>query len=287
MRGIGKGQTIALIVPPEVSRLVQADLSTGRGVLPENQPLLQSGQGDENLRDVASWLLLNGMRSERTQANMLLCQNTGNVWKKRAYRELLKLDSATILAGGVKMSQFSTMLFAWKEGTDSKVLNTIPDAGSLEKTLRSRVADLRRLGVLTVQADLDEIERIISTGLGTATSSMDQINITLEGEQVQEQEQEQVLFSFEMASYILLRLDQSMTCQCCRAEQPTNVSVSLFSGTGAGTGDRDGGSERGSARRSGPTSPGLQPRRRGAEAIPLRIHSPDSSRRQARIPPLL
>ena len=135
------------------------------------------------------------MRSELTQANMLICQNTGNVWKKRAYRELLKLDSAAILAGGAKMSQFSSMLYAWKEGTDSKVPNTIPDAGSLERSLRGRVADLKAIGVLSVQTDLDEIERIISSGLGgTAGSGTNgtEASVALEGEQVQEQEQEQV-----------------------------------------------------------------------------------------------
>ena len=52
---------------------------------------------------------------------MLVVQNAGNVWRKRAYRELLALDAAAIAGGGARMARFSTALLAWKEETDSKV----------------------------------------------------------------------------------------------------------------------------------------------------------------------
>ena len=40
-------------------------------------------------KDVAAWLCLNQMRSERTQFNLLCEQTVSNVWRKRAYRTIL------------------------------------------------------------------------------------------------------------------------------------------------------------------------------------------------------
>ena len=202
MRGIGKGQTITLITPPEVSRLVQAELSVGRGVSFEEQPPLQPGNDEQHLRNVASWLLLNGMRSERTQANMLLCQNTANVWKKRAYRTLKDMNVAA-LTDGANSTQFSNMLMAWKEDTDSHISNTIPESGTLVQTIRARVDGLKRLEILSSDADLKEIERILSIEVGHTQAVQDEENnASLEGEQVQEQEQEQVVCYYDWGNLI-------------------------------------------------------------------------------------
>lgn len=38
---------------------------------------------------MTAWLILNGMKSERMQFNMLCGQNVSNVWRKLAFRRLL------------------------------------------------------------------------------------------------------------------------------------------------------------------------------------------------------
>lgn len=210
MRGIGKGQTIALITPPEVSRLIRADLSEGRGVPFDDQQELQPGNSSEDLCNISSWLILNGMRSERTQSNMLLCQNTGNVWKKRAYQELLNMDAAAVISGRDRSEKFSTMLLAWKEDTDSTIPNRVPECGSLEQSIRERVSGLKRLGVISKEEDINEIKRILAKELtqeqSSANSGQDAA-VSLEGEQVQEQEQEQVqLFRFPNCPCFILQI---------------------------------------------------------------------------------
>ena len=40
-------------------------------------------------KDVTAWLVLNQMRSEKTQFNLLCEQNVSNVWRKRAFRSLV------------------------------------------------------------------------------------------------------------------------------------------------------------------------------------------------------
>ena len=74
MRGIGRGQTIHLYIVPEIKRLIKKSL-----------PRLTGNIED----DVAAWLIINGMRSEKLQFNLLCDQSTANVWRKRAYRNLL------------------------------------------------------------------------------------------------------------------------------------------------------------------------------------------------------
>ena len=59
----------------------------GAGAVEER---LQSGNKAQDLERVVSWLMLNGMVSEQTQADMLLCQNLDNLPRKFGYRSLLQ-----------------------------------------------------------------------------------------------------------------------------------------------------------------------------------------------------
>ena len=111
MREIGRGQRIELLVIPEVQRLIEDAVGVaagvrqrelvprwsrgasvggagsggaggGRGLLPLDDPA-------QALRDVAAWLHLNSMRSEKIQFHLLCAQSLANVWRKEAYRTLL------------------------------------------------------------------------------------------------------------------------------------------------------------------------------------------------------
>ena len=64
MRGIGKGQTLVLFVPPEVRNLQHVEVALGRGVTREARStalaaLPPAGRARAALEDVASWLVLN------------------------------------------------------------------------------------------------------------------------------------------------------------------------------------------------------------------------------------
>lgn len=181
--------------------LVKTELSLGRGVPLEDQPDLQSGRNEQHLRDVVSWLLLNGMKSERTQANMLVSQNTASVWKKRTYRRLMQLDDKALLEAGGQSGRLSRLLTAWREEMDSQVPNTIPLGGSLRESIDQRILDMKNIGVLDEKEDLKALEAILEAEFGKTKkkASKDDRNddstdesIQLEGEQVQEKEQEQV-----------------------------------------------------------------------------------------------
>ncbi len=52
--------------------------------------LLLGLEGDQKvLVDVAAWLVINSMRSERIQFNQLCIQNVSNVWRKNSFKTLL------------------------------------------------------------------------------------------------------------------------------------------------------------------------------------------------------
>ena len=102
MRGIGIGQTIELLVIPEVLELMHANLAAAQGLrggAAEHRKSHEAlgewgGAGNSSsskndrrtaqlCKDVAAWLCLNQMKSEKTQFNLLCEQTVCNVWRKR------------------------------------------------------------------------------------------------------------------------------------------------------------------------------------------------------------
>ena len=75
MRGIGEGQTLSILVIPEVSELMRRELSklSGRAV---QQNLLN---------DISAWLIINSMRAERLQHDQLCAQNLACIWRSNAW----------------------------------------------------------------------------------------------------------------------------------------------------------------------------------------------------------
>lgn len=141
MRGIGAGQTVELVVVPEVLELVHTHLAAGLGlsggpkehkqrvheplgpepvqeqasameaaaaaaggavaagassaVSSQSSPSSSSLQRDAQLlKDVAAWLVVNQMRSEKVQFNLLCEQNVCNVWRKRAFQSMVHSRSS-------------------------------------------------------------------------------------------------------------------------------------------------------------------------------------------------
>jgi hypothetical protein len=79
MRGIGKGQTICLLIIPEVHERIVTQVGIGAGV-----PVITGGSIDPKqwYKDVISWLVLNSMRADSIQFNLLCEQNVQNIWRK-------------------------------------------------------------------------------------------------------------------------------------------------------------------------------------------------------------
>ena len=63
-------------------------------MLPTSKPAqaVASGKVARHLEFVASWLIVNGLKSEQTQADMLLFQKLDNISRKFAYRLLLEVS---------------------------------------------------------------------------------------------------------------------------------------------------------------------------------------------------
>lgn len=122
MRGIGKGQTIDLLISPEVKQLIINDMakidptnSDGEAASSEADAEV-AADADANTkkaadwpdthlfrrtvlpRRVAAWLQLQQMRSERMQYKMLQLQNLANIWRKPAFRWLSDNLSTVVLA---------------------------------------------------------------------------------------------------------------------------------------------------------------------------------------------
>eukprot|EP00966_Prymnesium_polylepis_P110387 2554225-Prymnesium_polylepis.1 len=74
-----------MLVIPEVQQLMKRQLAKGAKV--ERQPS-QTTQA-QLLHDVAAWLTLNSMRTERVQFDQLCAQNLATLWRQNAWSQLL------------------------------------------------------------------------------------------------------------------------------------------------------------------------------------------------------
>ena len=94
MRGIAKGQTIRLFVIPEIVDLMGRELGAAaaekaRATAAGAKVVVSAGRERAQLEEIAAWLVINSMRSERIQFNALALQNLANVWRKTAFKALM------------------------------------------------------------------------------------------------------------------------------------------------------------------------------------------------------
>ena len=130
MRGLGNGQTLELVITPEVSKLVATEVAIGEGRLPQTRIAeLQSMTDDEaermRLRDVLAWLTINTMRAENVQAGLLAEQRAANVWRKHAYR--LLLERSMTVGSNKCTDETQKCLDVFRERVTFIVQNAIPE----------------------------------------------------------------------------------------------------------------------------------------------------------------
>lgn len=179
MRGIGKGQTIHVFVIPEVLRLIddQMKKSTtgaslfkpviqapqsgfGSDILALNAPnvgipISSATHGRQLLVNIATWLIVNGMKSENVQFRMLCQQSIDNVTRKRShgiltqnYKELSQLAFAS------RIKEFATL-------TSNAVSNSSGD-------IASDIDGLFEGSQKLFADDIAQIKSIVIPGLGVA-----------------------------------------------------------------------------------------------------------------------
>jgi hypothetical protein len=94
MRGIGVGQTLRIYMIPEVKKLIVANLAAAAGAnFAAQQAILQADAHTltqlVTLTDICAWLVINSMKTEKVQFNMLIEQCLENVAKKNGLNDLL------------------------------------------------------------------------------------------------------------------------------------------------------------------------------------------------------
>ncbi|RYG67654.1 DUF3645 domain-containing protein, partial [archaeon] len=125
MRGIGKGQTITLLVIPEVHDLISKQVSMG--ITGKSTNIVAGNMQDLPifLTDVISWLVINSMRVDSIQYNLLCEQSVGNIWRKRCFAALLT-DYRSIDSVDKCPPILMRALQIFRERIDFEIENSIP-----------------------------------------------------------------------------------------------------------------------------------------------------------------
>eukprot|EP00662_Eupelagonemidae_sp_cell21_P025295 gene25294-15470_t len=125
MRGVGIGQCIELIVPPQVSAIAAGSLEAAPEPLGRVHYVL--------------WLVLNGVIAEHKMWQMLQRQSLCMVWRRRA------IDCICRMHHSVDDESFGALRLL-RDGVNFAVPNTLPHTRSVTVTdaLRQLVADLRK-----------------------------------------------------------------------------------------------------------------------------------------------
>jgi len=139
MRGIGRGQTIHLFVIPEIERLMARELKEAEmnitGVSEDKKALIE----------VAAWLVINSMRSERIQFNQLCIQNVSNVWRKSAFKHLLHNHRSFNVREKLEDGHLRKCLQVFREAIDFSLEAAVPVPKHFTETIANRIDSHRTL----------------------------------------------------------------------------------------------------------------------------------------------
>ena len=91
MRRIAKGQTVSILVIPEVLELMKRQIArAGPGLRRTPLGAAASSEHQQQLLDIAAWLTLNSMRTERVMYDQLCAQNLATLWRQNAWNQLIE-----------------------------------------------------------------------------------------------------------------------------------------------------------------------------------------------------
>ena len=123
MRGIGKGQTLCLLVVPEIEDRIRTQVAIGAGVAAQNI-ISSSKDSKQYLRDVLSWLTINSMRVDGIQFSLLCEQSVRNIWRKRAF-STLRSDYRSVDTANCS-PELERSLQVFRERIDFEIENSVP-----------------------------------------------------------------------------------------------------------------------------------------------------------------
>jgi len=142
MRGIARGQRIHVFVIPEVAELVRRELSSADIPIGDPQGLAKADR-KLVLQNIAYWLIVNSMRTERVQYSQLCLQNVSNVWRKQAYKTLFASSDTFLQMRPVQDERLLQALRIFKEDVNYDIEQGAPQMIDFGAQLRRDLDDNR------------------------------------------------------------------------------------------------------------------------------------------------
>merc|ERR1712166_602165 len=165
-RGLGKGQRIKMMVVKEVAELIRKNSTKMKyvsDVVAENVENVENVEDDDpekkHLVQAVAWLITNSMRSGMLQYLQLQMQMITNLWRKSAFRTLMKSRSARQqdkYATAMLTTRFHPKIVTEEELKEN--LNNIPDM------LKDDILDNGQINELSLDYEL--LEQWYMTFLG-------------------------------------------------------------------------------------------------------------------------
>lgn len=78
------------------------------------------------LQDVISWLVINSMRVDGVQFNLLCEQSVSNIWRKRSFTTLVNFSASPDMKRTVTPPDVSKALQVFRERMDFSIENSVP-----------------------------------------------------------------------------------------------------------------------------------------------------------------
>jgi ankyrin repeat protein len=179
MRGIATGQRINILVVPEVNQLMETVLSQAK----KTEVLNGLSVPGRQLEQIACWLYINQIDSERKQFNFLMQQDLSNVYRKHSFSELLRIvESNEMRENIVAVRQH---ISSFKESLDMQISTEIPIPRSFLALLQEKV-EQHKACIVDVRSSNRVLERVAMVQYSSEDSGLAQ-----EQEQEQEEEKEQ------------------------------------------------------------------------------------------------
>jgi len=166
MRGIGKGQTIHLYIIPEVLKLIKKEA-------PESGSMQ---------RNVAGWLTINSMRSEKLQFMQLCVQNLKNVWRKRAYETLLTETTTRAISNnerrywrfqevsGAYIDRLKSCVGVFREKLEFQIATDLSNSPTFEASLQTALAENKQFIKPEDKAAQNDVQTVLTLARGMCLS---------------------------------------------------------------------------------------------------------------------
>ena len=95
------------------------------------------------LEDVIAWLVINSMRVDGVQFNLLCEQNVANIWRKTAFASLLANTNEVELANDITSKEIGRAMTVFRERIDFEIENSVPTAVKYSKKIATMIDEHR------------------------------------------------------------------------------------------------------------------------------------------------